>query len=145
MAEHPLRHLVGAAFPGGGFSLASYENWLAHDALYSVPRSEPHPIMAFIGAQQGMGMTVAGLFAWLNSDVEDGPLLANCDMQFARPLEVSRSYTVTGVIESIQRKQGRSLGTFDLVTCVFRLIEDSGDEAAVVRNTYAIGREGGAA
>ncbi|MFC8663057.1 hypothetical protein [Streptomyces sp. NPDC057199] len=142
MAAHPLGHLVGARFPGGEYSLAGYENWLAHDALYSVPRAEPHPVVAFIGAQQGMGMTVAELFEWLDSDIDDGPLLAQCQMEFPQALEIGQRYWVSGVVRSIERKHGRSLGVFDLVTCVFHLSDENGEVAASITNTYAITRAG---
>lgn len=144
MPRHGLRHLVGAAFPGGSYSLAGYENWLAHDALYSAPVAEPHPIMAFVGAQRGMGMTVAEMFEWFDSDVRDGPLLAACRIEFAGALRVDHPYRVAGVVRSVERKRGRTLGEFDLVVCEFRLTDDEDTVVATITNTYAITREPGA-
>jgi hypothetical protein len=142
--DHSLASLVGVPLPGGTWSLAGYESWLTSDAVYAHP-GEPHPINAFIGVQRGLGMTVSELFHYLQSDVGAGPLLAECSIDFPGRIEVDRDYDVRGTVVEVQRKSGRALGNFDLVTCCFELNEAStGNAVARVTNVYAIPRPGGA-
>jgi hypothetical protein len=138
--EHPLAHLVGRTVPGGQYSIAGYENWLAHDALGSSPVATPHPVMAFIAAQRGMGCTVAELFALLESDIEDGPLLASTSIEIVRDLSVDELYDVQGRVEGLVRKHGAALGDFDLATCLFTVTDAQGVLVATITNVYAIGR-----
>lgn len=138
--DHPLRHLIGRSVPGGEFSIGASENWLAHDALYSPPASVPHPVMAFVAAQRGMGCTVAELFRLLDSDIEDGPLLAGTTIELERDLAVDETYFVAGTITDLARKHGSALGTFDLATCRFTIADHSGNQVAAVTNVYAISR-----
>lgn len=140
VAEHPLAGLVGVPLPGGSWSVPGYENWLTSYAVYAGTDGDPHPVSAFIGVQRGLGMTVAELFRYLHSDIDAGPLLAECTMEFPSRLQVDRPYTVSGTVESVERKSGRALGVFDLVRCRFELSEEDGDLVASVTNVYAIPR-----
>ena len=45
-----------------------------------------HPIYFYIATQVGMGMTVAGLCAACEFNVEDGPMMASSKVTFQRPL-----------------------------------------------------------
>lgn len=139
-ADHPLAYLVGRTVPGGEYAIAPYESWLAHDAVYSEPGALPHPVMAFVAAQRGMGCTVTELFALLESDIADGPLLASTSIDIRRDLRTDERYRVEGQVLGLTRKSGAVLGTFDLVTCEFHLWADDGAPVATVRNVYAIGR-----
>lgn len=138
---HPLAHLAGRKVPGGEYSIAPYESWIAHDALYSTPAPAPHPVMAFVAAQRGMGCSVAELFALLETDIEDGPLLASTSIDVRRDLATDERYRVEGEVVGLVRKHGSALGAFDLVTCEFRVHDEAGDEVATIRNVYAVGRQ----
>ncbi|MEU6573422.1 hypothetical protein [Streptomyces sp. NPDC046805] len=139
-ASHPLGHLIGRRVPGGTFKLADYENWLAHDALYSVPDAAPHPVMAFIAAQRGMGCSVDELFELLEADIADGPLLASTTIDIERELQTNRTYAVTGEVTGLVRKSGAALGEFDLATCTFAMSDDQDQPVGTVTNVYAIRR-----
>lgn len=139
---HALEHLKGTAVPGGSYTIAAYENWLAHDAMYSTPIATPHPIMAFIGAQRGMGLTVAELFALFDSNIDDGPVLAETAIGLEKPLQTDIKYRVSGEVVDLVRKHGKTMGAFDLVTCRFELHDPKTDDVvASVSNVYAISRE----
>lgn len=137
---HPLGHVVGRSVPGGSHLIAPYESWIAHDAVYSQPTPIPHPIMAFIAVQRGMGCTVAELFELFESDIDDGPLLASTSIELLHDLRADVTYRVSGSVTGVVRKHGAAMGDFDLTTCVFTLSDDSGRTVAVVKNVYAIGR-----
>lgn len=142
MEPSPPANLLGAQVPGGTFHLAALENWLTHYAFYSTPDPRPHPMVTFIAAQRGMGFAVDELFAMLQFDINDGPLLAECVVDFHHEVREGATYQVSGRVESVQRKRGRKLGEFDLVTCVFELLdsEPGGLHAATVTNIYALPR-----
>lgn len=127
--------------PGGEYSIAGYENWLSRDALSAAASPSPHPIMAFIGVQRGMGLSVAALFELLESDIADGPMLAQSTIDLERDLETDRTYAVEGEVTGLVRKEGAVLGTFDLATCRFDLLDShDGARVATVTNVYAIRR-----
>jgi hypothetical protein len=138
-----LAALPGTAIPGGRWTLRPHENWLAHDALYSAPADAPHPVLAFVGAQRGLGVPVAGLFVLFGTAMEEGPLLTDCTIELAGELRVGIEYRVTGQVLAAERKTGRRLGVFDLVTARFSIAEPAtGEPVATVTNTYALRRSG---
>jgi hypothetical protein len=139
-ADHPLVSLVGQPLPGGSYTLAGHENWLGHDALYSQPEERPHPVMAFVAAQRGLGVTVAELFRLWGTEMSDGPMLTESTLEFPGEFRAEVEYEVRGTVESVVRKSGRTLGDFDLLTARFELAEPGGVPVAVVTNTYALPR-----
>jgi hypothetical protein len=144
MAAQPAMDMSGAVVPGGTYRIAPHENWLTHYAFYSTPDNRPHPMTAFIAAQRGMGISVAELFQILDFDIEDGPLLAESFLEFNGPLREGVDYAVSGRVAAVERKRGRKLGEFDLVTCVFDVIDPGAGDvpAATVTNIYALPRGG---
>jgi hypothetical protein len=135
-------HLIGTPLPGGQWSFGLHENWLLHDAVYSDPAETAHPIMAFIAAQRGLGVTVAELFALFGTDMADGPLLTESTLDLHDDLRPDTEYRVRGTVVSAERKSGRTLGVFDLVTARFDVLgPESEQPVASVTNTYALPRE----
>jgi hypothetical protein len=131
---------VGEPIPGGTWTLAAYENWLGHDALYSMPEEAPHPVMAFVAAQRGLGVTVAELFGMWGTVMADGPMLTESTLEFPGEFRAEVAYEVSGTVESVVRKSGRAMGEFDLLTARFELAEPGRKPVAVVRNVYALPR-----
>ena len=132
--------LAGHELPPGSARLEPYQNWLLHDAFYSPPRPEPHPVAAFVLANRGIGISLADLFALFGSDIDDGPLLAESSIELHRPLAEDADYEVRGVVESVERRRSRRIGPFDRITCRFDLF-CGGTPAATVTNVFAIPRE----
>jgi hypothetical protein len=142
---HPLEHLVGQRLPAGRHVVADYESWLAHDALYSDPAdAAPHPVMAFVAAQRGLGVTVAELFRLWGTEMADGPMLTESTLEFPGEFRAGVEYLVSGRVVSVVRKAGRTLGTFDLLTARFELTEScpgpAREPVAVITNVYALPR-----
>jgi hypothetical protein len=136
-----IEELVGRTLPGGRFRLEGYESRLMHDAFYSPFRPEPHPIAAYAATQRGVGMTVSELFETFGTTMDDGPLLASCTLDFPGEMHADTDYTVRAVIDSVARKETRSRGTVDFITCRMELIEAASYAVvAVVTNVYAIPR-----
>jgi hypothetical protein len=143
MAPHPLDHLVGEPLPGGDWAFEVHESWLLHDAVYSEPQETAHPIMAFLVAQGGIGVTVAELFKMFGTDMADGPLLTESTLDLHADLRPGVSYEVGGTVVAAVRKSGRTLVAFDLVTVRFEVLDPvAGEPAATVTNVYALPRAG---
>lgn len=100
-----------------------------------------HPLFAFIGAQRGIGVSVAELCAAVGFDVEDGPLLGSLQIEWHRDLKAATEYAVEGEITSLLRKHGRS-GTIDIFDFQERLLDDGG-VAATVDVTFVLPRPAG--
>ena len=132
--------LAGYRLPPGSARLEPYQNWLLHDAFYSPPGPEPHPVAAFVLANRGIGISLADLFRLFGSDIDDGPLLAESSIELHRPLAEDADYEVRGVVESVERRRSRRIGPFDRITCRFDLFS-GGVPAATVTNVFAIPRE----
>jgi len=132
--------LAGRELPPGTARLEPYQNWLLHDAFYSQPRPEPHPVAAFILANRGIGISLADLFTLFGSDINDGPLLAESQLELHRPLAEDADYEVRGEITAVERRRSRRIGPFDRITCRFDLFQD-GAPAATVTNVFAVPRE----
>jgi hypothetical protein len=134
--------LIGRQLPAGVFCLPRYQNWLAHDALYSTPTDEPHPLVAFLAVRRGLGLSPAQFFALLGIDMSAGPMLLECTLEFPGTMQTDVEYEVTGQIVDVQRKHGRKLGVFDLVVSRFWIRPAGGGDAiAIVTNRNAIPRK----
>ena len=68
--------LAAHELPPGSARLEPYQNWLLHDAFYSPPRPEPHPVAAFVLANRGIGISLADLFRLFGSDETDSNRLS---------------------------------------------------------------------
>ena len=133
--------LAGTELPGGSFVIAAEEN----SRLCSILQCEPaagglaHPLYAYIATQRAMGITVDALFAMFGLSMDAGPMLARTLLEYQRPLRVGVRYAVSGRVTNVDRKAGRRLGTFDLVTVALELLED-GVTAGTATNTFVLPR-----
>jgi hypothetical protein len=108
--------LVGREFPGGHYTLEPWRAWLLADALGDDPTdTQPHPVMAWMAAVGGMGVTWDELFAWFDATADDGPMFGEHRTTLHAPLRSGETYRVSGKVTSVDRKTGRRAGTFDIV------------------------------
>jgi hypothetical protein len=118
VSETALSHrsLVGRQFPGGHYTLEPWRAWLLADALGDDPADpQPHPVMAWMAAVGGMGITWDELFEWFDATADDGPMFGEHQTTLHRPLQTGATYRVSGRITSVDRKTGRRAGVFDVV------------------------------
>jgi hypothetical protein len=99
-----------------------------------------HPIYFYIATQVGMGMTVAGLCAACDFDVEEGPMMASSKVSFGRPLLTGQPYNVTGRIVSLVRKPSRKLGVMDMLEYVLELSLPDGTPVLSTTNVWVLPR-----
>lgn len=129
-AEQKAASPVGRAFPGGEYTIEPWRAWLLADTLLIEPDDVvAHPVMAWMAAVGGMGMSWDELFAWFGSTADDGPMFGEHRTTFHARLRVGATYRVGGEITSLDHKIGRS-GSFDVVGYQLEL-QDTADGAYV--------------
>jgi hypothetical protein len=132
--------IAGTVLPAGSFTITAADQEQLAAALGTDAWPDPHPIWAYIATQRGIGIGVAELCALADFDVDDGPMLGSVELAFSVPLELGVEYAVTGEILAIERKRGRTAGTFDVLTFRERLIAPDGAEVASTTNTFILPR-----
>jgi hypothetical protein len=99
-----------------------------------------HPIYFYIATQVGMGMTVAGLCAACDFDVEEGPMMASSRVTFSRPLVTGQPYRITGRIVSLVRKASRKFGVMDMLEYLLELSLPDGAPVLSTTNVWVLPR-----
>ena len=135
-----LEHLAGTELPAGSFTITPEEHGRLIAGLGGTTFEDAHPVWAYIATQRGIGISVAGLCALAEFDVDDGPMLGSVALTYDGPIEVGVEYRVTGEIVGIERKQGRKAGVFDVLTFRERLLAPGGAEVASATNTFILPR-----
>lgn len=142
IALEELEALVGRPFPGGTYTIHPYEHWLMMDAVGGdATRSGlANPMYVYYGALAGMGMSVDDLFQLVGATAEDGPMFGETTLEAFRPLEIGATYTVSGTLTSIVRKEGRKAGVFDIVEFRLELRDAAGELVAANTNSFIFPR-----
>ena len=118
------------------------------DRLATVLGSEPpasgrlHPLYGYIAAQRGIGVRIPELCALAEFDIDDGPMLGSLEVTIAGELEAGTEYAVDGEVLGIERKHGRTIGTFDVMTFRERLVAADGAVVATSRVSFVLPRKG---
>jgi hypothetical protein len=136
-----LQKLVGHPLPGGAYTIEHYRHGLMLDAVGGIARPDglADPMEAYFGAIGGMGITLDQFYEMVGASADDGPMLGELEIQTLTPLEVGVTYSVRAVIAGVERKQGRQLHAFDIVTLRFEL-DTGGTTAAVVHAAFIFPR-----
>lgn len=136
-----LRDRIGTAFPGGTYLIEPYRAWLMADTVCDEPDAlVVHPVHAWLGATEAMGLTWDELFFWFDATAADGPMIGEHETQIYRPLRLGYHYTVTGHIVSVERKQGKAIGLFDLMRYQLNLHDEAGQPVARCTNSIVFPR-----
>lgn len=137
-----LPKVAGYSLAGPGYAISAAENKKLCDSVGIVPAGDgsAHPIYFYIATQVGMGETVASLCSLCDFDVNDGPLLGACTVEFNEPLRVDTSYIVGGEIVSLTRKASKKLGVIDLLEYRLTLSRD-GKVVLIATNNWILPRE----
>jgi hypothetical protein len=124
------------------YLISADENRALCDSTGVAPAADgsAHPIYFYIATQVGMGMTVAGLCAACEFDVEEGPMMASSKVTFARPLITGQPYNVTGRIVSLVRKPSRKLGVMDMLEYLLELSLPDGTPVLSTTNVWVLPR-----
>ena len=135
---------VGARFAPGAYTIQRHEDVLLRDLLDAPAGDGPvaHPLWGMLAALRGLGDDVDGILAVAGARVDEGPVIASCELEYERPLEVGVPYAVTGHVTGLERKHGRRTGPFDLYTFVIELATADGRPASRLTQVWVLPREG---
>jgi hypothetical protein len=139
----PPPQVAGTSLAGGEpYTIDPTENRALCESTGVQPASDgtAHPIYFYIATQVGMEMTVAGLCAVCEFNIEDGPLMASSKVTFARPLVTGQPYRVTGRIVSLERKASRKLGMMDMLEYLLELSLPDGTPVLSTTNVWVLPR-----
>lgn len=116
VSEVEVKAQIGRQFPGGQYTIEPWRSWLVADCLGDDPYDEvPHPVLAWMAAVGGMGVTFDEIFQWFGGSADDGPMFGEHQTIMYQPLQIGATYRVAGRIVSVERKHGRRAGTFDII------------------------------
>lgn len=131
-------------FRDGAYTIQRHEDVLLRDLLDAPPSDGPaaHPLWGMLAALRGLGDDIDGILAVADARVDEGPVIASCELEYERPLEVGVHYDVTGRVTGLERKHGRRTGPFDLYTFVIELATADGRPASRLTQVWVLPREG---
>ncbi|CAN5210608.1 hypothetical protein BH09ACT6_BH09ACT6_05640 [soil metagenome] len=99
-----------------------------------------HPLFGFIAAQRGISTTIPELCSLADFDIDDGPMMGTIEVEWHAELHPDVEYRVEGEIIDIERKHGRALGDFDLMTYQERVLSADGELLVTTTNTLVLPR-----
>lgn len=139
----PPPEVAGVSLAGREpYTISADENRALCESTGVAPAADgsAHPVYFYIATQVGMGMTVAGLCAACDFDVEEGPMMASSQVTFSRPLQTGQPYQVTGCIVSLVRKPSKKLGVMDMLEYVLELSLPDGAPVLSTTNRWVLPR-----
>jgi hypothetical protein len=136
------KDLAGTPLRQGEFTITAEENRRMAEILGARPPDDggAHPIYAYIATQRGIGTGVEELCALADFDMADGPMLGSTELEYAGVIRVDTPYRVEGEVVGLVRKEGRTLGVFDILTYRERLLTPDGQLVARATNTFILPR-----
>ncbi|MGV9870803.1 hypothetical protein [Rhodococcus koreensis] len=140
-AEQLKSDLLAYRFPPGSLRVLPYEDWLARDCIGAFPAEDGllHPAWTLIGTFRGMGVDLSELFTLVGAADEDGVMFGETEIDQFGTLEIGRNYVVSGRFVDVERRSGRKIGTFDLVTFEVT-IDNAGTVITRCRNSLVVPR-----
>lgn len=129
-----MKRLVGHRFPGGEYQIAHWENFLLSEAtgVEPLPDSLAHPVHLFHFPINGVGTSIAELFALAQVDRASPVTIDYYDWSIHSPIREGETYTLSGGITAYQRTQGDGQRTVDSFTYEIDVQGEDGDLAAQV-------------
>ena len=116
---------INHEFPGGVLLIDQKINDLINLSTGNNKKSESnnlnsHQIFSMI-ALNSIGYTLDEFFKFLNFDVNKGPMLGECDINFYNSLQIEKKYHVKGRIISIDYKKSKKIGEIDIVKFIVEI------------------------
>lgn len=135
--------LVGLEFPVGSLLVPAYEDWIARDCVGAPPATDGllHPSWTLLGALRGSGYDLEDIIRLCDASWDDGVMFGETRVEQVQPLRADVEYSVRGTFLDVERRSGRKIAAFDLVTYEI-CIELDGDLVAQCVNSFVIPRRG---
>ena len=142
MATTGIEHLVGHRFPGGAYTIEHWENWLLTDCTgrAQLPHALVHPVALFHVPIQGVGTSIAELFALGQVEGAGSVGLDGYDWEYMQPLVENVEYRFEGGVVEVERKTDDHGNTFDRFVFSVELFTPDGELAARITNHWRLRR-----
>ena len=113
-----MQRLVGHRFPGGEYQIAHWENFLLSEAtgVEPLPESLAHPVHLFHFPINGVGTSIAELFALAEVDRASPVSIDYYDWSIQTPLCEGATYALSGGITAYERTESEGAPTVDSFT-----------------------------
>jgi hypothetical protein len=110
--------LVGLEFPTGTLLVPGYEDWIARDCIGAPPSTDGllHPSWTLVGALRASGFDLDQIIALCGASWDDGVMFGEAEVEQVQPLRADVEYAVHGSFLDVQRRTGRTIAVFDLMT-----------------------------
>jgi hypothetical protein len=141
-SESEMLALVGHRFPGGTRRIEHWENWLLTDCTgrEQLPDGLVHPVALFHVPIQGVGTTIAELFALGQVEGAGSVGLDGYDWEYFSPLREDIDYRVEGSVIDVERTTNSSGRVTDRFVFSIEMFEPDGTLAARVTNHWRLRR-----
>jgi hypothetical protein len=132
-----MREVVGHQFPGGTYTIESWENVLLSNVtgVEPLPDGIAHPAFLFHAPLAGVGVRVADIFELCHAESEEAVRAGEYRWTLQAPLRVGVTYRMSGGFTGVERK-GRRGGLMDIVSFVIELHDEEGALAATTTASW---------
>lgn len=133
-----IHALVGHEFPGGGYTIEHWENFLLTECTGAelLPDGIVHPAALFHVPIQGVGITLAELFALGQADDDGSISIESYDWELIEPLQEDVTYTCRGGIVEADRRESERGNVYDRIAFRIEMLRPGGEVAARITNTW---------
>ena len=133
-AQASMERLVGHRFPGGKYAIAHWENFLLSEATGAEPLPDglAHPVHLFHVPINGVGTSIAELFALAEVDRASPVSIDYYDWSIHQPLREGETYDLTGGIVAYERTESDGGPTVDSFIYEIEVRDEDGQLAAEV-------------
>ncbi len=142
MTESELLQLVGHRFPGGTRTIEHWENWLLTDCTgrEQLPDELVHPVALFHVPIQGVGTSIAELFALGQVEGAGSVGLDGYDWEYFQPLREDIEYRFDGGVIDAERMHDANGKPYDRFVFSVELSTPDGTPAARITNHWRLRR-----
>lgn len=129
-----MQRLVGHRFPGGQYKIEHWENFLLSEAtgIEPLPGSLAHPVHLFHVPINGVGTSIAELFALAEVDRASPVSIDYYDWSIHTPIREGETYLLSGGITAYERKEKAGSPTIDSFIYEIDVAGEDGELAAQV-------------
>ena len=135
----------GLSFPGGVFFIDSDTNASIYKSTGVLVDNKnlnnfikAHPIFLFTSTLRGSGASIQDIFNLLNYDVNNGPMLGQCNMSFKSPLQLEKEYKIDGKINSLKQKISKKLGRIKILDFTLSMLDNPNSPIASVNYIWIL-------
>ena len=132
-------------FPGGTFFIDKSTNFLINKSTGVLVNERDlnkfinaHPIFLFTSTLRGSGASIQDIFDLLDYDVNNGPMLGQCNMSFDSPIRIGQKYKIDGKIISLNEKDSKKLGKIKILDFILSLFNESQSQIASVNYVWIL-------